>query len=173
MFYFTIPPSQFVRGGFYDGQLLLKLFRDDGGAPELIDEVPVALAASVPSILQVRSDEFGGGMKETTMDLGDLTIPSNRLINFDVISNATVGITVESLNKGLLAHEFKGPGIPYDLRVNGSRVSLDAVAMERIEMSAPDGSNFAEIEISLRQAYSALPAGRYSDRLTITFKADP
>lgn len=173
MFYFTIPPSQFVRGGFYDGQLLLKLFRDNSGAPELLDELPVALAASVPSILQVRSDEFGGGVRETTMDLGDLTVASNRLINFDIISNAAVGIGLESMNRGVLAHEFKGPGVPYDLLLNGSLVSLDGSAMERIGMTAPDGRNYAEIEIALKQSYSALAAGRYSDRLTITFKADP
>ena len=106
MLYFTIPPSQFVRGGYYDGQLLLRLFRDDGGAPELVAELPVALIAPVASILQVRSEEFAGGARETTIDLGDLTVPSTRSINFELVSNATVGVSFASQNNGVLAHEF-------------------------------------------------------------------
>ena len=173
MLYFTIPPGQFVRGGYYDGQLLVRLFRDDGATPELVSELPVALIAPVASILQVRSDEFVGGARETTIDLGDLTVRSTRTLSFELVSNATVEVGFKSQNRGLLAHEFNAPGIPYDLRLNGSRLSLDGSARQRLDMTAQDGSSVAEVEIAVSPAQIALPAGLYSDSLTITFVADP
>ena len=173
MLFFTIPPSQFVRGGYYDGQLLLRLFRDDGGSPELVSELPVALIAPVASILQVRSAEFGPGVRETTIDLGDLTVPSTQSLNFEVISNATVGVTFVSRNNGFLAHEFSAPGVPYDLRLNGTQLSLDGSAQQRLDLATPGARSVAEVEIAVRPVPDGLAAGRYADSLTITFVADP
>ncbi len=173
MLYFTIPPGQFVRGGYYDGQLLVRLFRDDGATPELVSELPVALIAPVASILKVRADEFVGGAREATIDLGDLTVPSTRTVNFDLVSNATVEVSFDSRNGGLLAHEFGAPGVPYDLRLNGTQLSLEGLARQRIDMAAPGASSAAEVEIAISQIPGRLAAGRYSDSLTITFVADP
>lgn len=171
--FFTIPPGQFVRGGQYSGQALLRLFRVVDGAPELVSELPLALIAPVPSILQVRSDDFPGGVREARIDLGDLSRPSRRSVNFDLISNATIGVSFVSKNNGVLKHQFDAPGVPYDLRFNGSELSLVGTARQRLDMAAPDGSRAAQIEISVPPQQYALAAGRYTDSLTITFTADP
>jgi hypothetical protein len=170
--FFTIPPGQFVRGGHYHGEFVLRLFRWDGGAPELMSELPVSAIAPVPSILQVRSDDFPGGTREISIDLGDLHNPSARAIGFDIVSNSAVAVNFASAAGGVLAHQFGGPGVPYRLRLNGVAVPLAGPARERLDLAAPDGSRAAVVEISVPATAGSLPAGRYSDTLTMTFIAE-
>jgi hypothetical protein len=170
--FFTILPGQFVRGGHYHGDFVLRLFRSDEGGPELVSELPVSAIAAVPSILQVRSDDFPGGSREISVDLGDLNTPSARSIGFDIVSNTAVAVTFASAAGGVLAHQFGGPGVPYDLRLNGAPLSLAVPVRERLDMAAPDGSRAAVVEIAVPPTRDSLPAGRYSDTLTITFTAD-
>lgn len=170
--FFTIPPGQFVRGGHYQGEFALRLFRWDGGAPELMSELPVAAIAPVPSILQVRSDDFPGGSREISIDLGDLRDPAARSISFDIVSNSAVAVDFTSGAGGVLAHQFGGPGVPYRLRLNGAAIPLAGPARERLDMEAPDGSRAAVVEISVPSTGGPLPAGRYTDTLTMTFIAE-
>lgn len=170
--FFTIPPGQFVRGGHYQGEFVLRLFRRDDGGPELASELPVAIIAAVPSILQVRSDDFPGGSREISVDFGDLNTPSTKSIGFDIVSNTAVAVNFTSAAGGFLEHQFGGPGVPYELRMNGSALSLAAPARERLDMAAPDGSRAAVIEIAVPPARTTLAAGLYSDTLTITFTAE-
>ncbi|MXP42128.1 hypothetical protein GRI75_10800 [Altererythrobacter soli] len=170
--FFTIPPGQFVRGGHYQGEFVLRLFRRDGGAPELLSELPVAAIAAVPSILQVRSDDFTGGSREISIDLGNLNDPAVRAISFDILSNTAVAVDLTSAAGGVLAHQFGGPGVPYRLRLNGAAVPLGGPARERLDMAASDGSRAAVVEISVPSTAGPLPAGRYSDTLTMTFIAE-
>ena len=171
--FFTIPPGQFVRGGQYNGQALLRLFRVADDAPELVSELPIALIAPVSSILQVRSDDFPVGTQEVRIDLGDLSLPSRRSIDFDLISNATIEVSFVSKNNGVLKHQFDAPGVPYDLRLNGAELSLTGTGRQLLDMAAPDGSREAWIEIFVPPQSSAIAAGRYTDSITVTFTADP
>ena len=168
----TIPPGQFVRGGHYQGEFVLRLFRRDDGGPELVSELPVAIIATVPAILQVRSDDFPGASREASVDFGDLNTPSTKSISFDIVSNTTVAVSFVSAARGILAHEFGGAGVPYELRMNGAAMSLAAPARERLDMASPDGSRAAVVEIAVPPAGSRRAAGRYLDTLTITFTAE-
>ncbi|WP_379922501.1 hypothetical protein [Erythrobacter sp. R86502] len=171
--YFTIPAGQFVRGGQYNGQALLRLFRLNNSAPELVSELPIALIAPVPAILQVRSDDFTGGSQEIRIDLGDISQPSRHAIDFNLISNATIEVSFVSENNGMLKHQNGAPGVAYDLRLNGAALSLAGTARQRLDMLALDGSRDAQIEISVPPQSSALAAGRYTDSITVIFTADP
>ena len=168
----TIPPGQFVRGGHYEGQFALRLFRREEGGPELVSELPVAIVAAVPAILQVRSDDFPGASREISVDFGNLNTPSAKSISFDIVSNTAVAVNFASAGGGALAHQSGGPDVPYELRMNGAALSLAAPARERLDMASPDGSSAAVVEIAVPPARSRLAAGRYSDTLTITFTAE-
>lgn len=170
--FFTIPPGQFVRGGHYHGEFVLRLFRRDDGGPELVSELPISAIAAVPSILQVRSDDFPGRSREISVDFGDLNTPSNKAISFDIVSNTMVTVNFASAARGVLAHQFGGPGVPYELRLNGTPLSLDMPVRERLDMAAPDGSRAAVVEIAVPSSRNQLSAGRYSDTLTMTFTAE-
>lgn len=170
--FFTIPPGQFVRGGHYHGDFVLRLFRRDDGGPELVSELPVSAIAAVPAILEVRSDDFPGKSREISVDFGDLNTPSAKSIGFDIVSNTTVAVNFASAAGGVLAHQFGGPGVPYQLRLNGAPLSLAVPVRERLDMAAPDGSRAAVVEIAVPPARNPLAAGRYTDTLTITFTAE-
>lgn len=170
--FFTIPPGQFVRGGHYHGEFVLRLFRANGEGPELVSELPVSVIAAVPSILQVRSNEFPGSSREINVDFGDLNAPATKSVSFDIVSNTTVAVNFVSDSGGVLAHQSGGPAVPYELRVNGMAISLRAPARERLDMAAPGGNTAAVVEIAVPPAQSLRAAGRYSDTLTITFTAE-
>lgn len=171
--FFTILPGQFVRGGNYSGRILLRLFTTGDEGPELVAEQPIALIATVASILEIRSDEFAGGQRELTLDLGNLSTAPQRSIDFDLRSNASIGVSFASLNRGLLAHQFNAPGVPYDVRMNGFEIPLDYPRSQPLDLMAPGGSQSATIEIIVPPATDMLAAGHYTDALTITFTGDP
>ena len=170
--FFTIPPSQFVRGGYYDGQVILRLFRDSLIGPELVSELPIALIAPVPTLLEVRSDTFAGGSQEITIDLGVLDKTVRRSVGFELVSNAAIGVTFNSRNNGVLAHQFGAAGIPYSVSLNGNDVPLAGITQQRLTMAGKSGTG-ANVEIVVPESQTVRGAGRYTDSLTVTFVADP
>ncbi|NJM49858.1 MAG: fimbria/pilus outer membrane usher protein [Sphingomonadales bacterium] len=169
----TVPTGQFVRGGTYSGQALIRLFRDDLNGPELIAETPVAILAPVASVLRVRSDSFGNGNRETSIDFGDLSLPSSHNIDFEITSNADIAVSFQSANSGKMAHEFGGPSIGYDITLRGEEIDLSQqVATRRLNYRGDDQSQSMPVEISVIPPGGIPPAGRYSDTLMVTFTAD-
>lgn len=171
--YLYIPPGQFVGSGTYNGQAMIRLFREGVNGSELVAEKAIAIIAPVASVLKVSSDAFPQNMRETGIDFGDLTHGARRMVNFDVVSNADVSIGFQSSNNGKLAHFAGGPGIEYDLMFNGTEVNLSTqYASQRV--SAADGQNRQSLpmEIIVHQPQAIPPAGNYADLLTIIFTAD-
>ncbi|MFC4290946.1 hypothetical protein ACFOWX_00765 [Sphingorhabdus arenilitoris] len=169
----SIPSGQFVRGGTYTGQALIRLFRDDENGPQLVSETPIALLAPVASVLKVSSDTFGEGNRETSIDFGDLSVPSSRSVDFEIISNADIAVSFQSANSGKMSHEFGGPGIDYDLRLRGEEIDLSAQsATRRLSYRGDNQGQSMPLEISVKPGGGVPPAGRYNDTLMITFTAD-
>lgn len=171
MLYVTIPPGQFVAGGTYSGQSILRLFRDDPAGPELADQAPVSVVAPVAAVLEVDSMEAGTGSNAMSVDLGDLTAGVDRTLDFTVRSNAPVAARFDSANRGMLAHHARAPGIAYHLSVGGMQVDLqNALATYQIGMP---GS--AQLPVPLRITVPAnvnAAAGNYQDTLTVVFIVD-
>lgn len=105
-------------------------------------------------------------------DFGDLNTPSAKAISFDIVSNTAVAVNFMSTVGGVLAHQFGGPGVPYELRMNGAAMPLVGPARGRLDMAAPDGSRAVVVDIAVPPSGSPLAAGHYSDTLTITFTAE-
>ncbi len=171
--YLYIRPGQFVGSGTYNGQAMIRLFRQGANGSELVVEKPIAIVAPVSSVLKVSSDDFPQNMRETGIDLGDLTHGARRMVNFDVASNADVSIGFQSSNSGQLAHFAGGPSIDYDLMFNGTEVNL-STQYESQRVPATDSQNPQSLpmEIIVHQPQTIPPAGSYADLLTIIFTAD-
>ncbi|WP_339824759.1 hypothetical protein [uncultured Parasphingorhabdus sp.] len=169
----SIPAHQIVRGGTYSGQVMVRLFRAGGGIQDLVGEAPLAILAPVASVLKIRSDDFPQGIRETTIDLGDLSRATRTAIDFNIMSNAEVAVTFQSANRGQLAHQAGAPGIDYNLAFKGENIDLSAAtsssrlnyAPSRIERAVP-------LEIVVPAPIGLPAAGQYSDALTVTFTAD-
>ncbi len=169
--YIAIPPDQYVGGGSYSGQAILRLFRDDLASPELADQSPLGIIAPVASVLKVESMEAGPGVRTLNVDLGNLEPGADRTLDFSVRSNALVRATVQSANRGKLTHRFGAPGIPYRLAIGDRLVDLTGTTTsEPIAEATP-----TDLPVPFHIAVDPQPgaaAGNYTDTLTITFIVD-
>lgn len=171
MLYVTIPPGQFVAGGTYSGQALLRLFRDDPAGPELADQVPIGVVAPVAAVLEVDSTDAGTGSNAMSVDLGDLSAGADRTLDFTVRSNAPVFARFESANRGMLAHQAGAPGIAYRLSVGGVPVDLQN-ALAAYQLGRP-GSNHLPVPVRITvPPHESAAAGNYEDTLTVVFVVD-
>ncbi|QTD55777.1 hypothetical protein [Parasphingorhabdus cellanae] len=169
----SIPANQFVRGGTYNGQAMIRLFRVDAGVQQLVAEAPLAILAPVASVLKVRSDDFPNGVRETSIDLGDLSRAARRSVDFNIMSNAEVAVTFQSANRGKLAHEAGAPGIGYSLLFRGENIDLSATAQSsRIKYMPNRMERAVPLEIVVPAPNGLPAAGQYNDALTVTFTAE-
>lgn len=171
--YVSIPANQVVRGGIYSGQVIVRLFRADNGIQDLVAEVPLVILAPVASVLKIRSDDFPQGIRETSIDLGDLSRATRAAIDFNIMSNAEVAVTFQSANRGHLAHEAGAPGIKYNLAFKGDNIDLStAAASSRISYMPSRTERAVPIEIVVPTPTGLPAAGQYSDTLMVTFTAE-
>lgn len=167
--YVAVPAGQFVRGGSYQRQALIRLFKDDNG-PEMADEASVGIAVPVASVLKVESIDAGPGVKDLTVDLGDLTQGSRQTLTFAIRSNANVMARFESANNGALKHSAGAPSIGYHATLAGVPVDLTGTGWQSLAV-------FGQNEMSVPLDFTVSPqphagAGDYSDLVTVTFRAD-
>lgn len=171
--YVSIPANQVVRGGTYSGQAIVRLFRADNGIQDLVAEAPLAILAPVASVLKIRSDDFPQGIRETSIDLGDLSRATRAAVDFNIMSNADVAVTFQSANRGKLAHEAGAPGIGYNLAFKGENIDLStAASSSRLNYAHGRMERAVPLEIVVPAPNGLPAAGQYSDLLTVTFTAE-
>jgi hypothetical protein len=165
----SIPANQIVRNGTYQGHALLKLFSIDNGAEHLQSDAALHIRTQVNSIMEIRSPDFGAGIRSTSIDLGDLSRGAERDLEFSVRSNADVNVSFKSHNNGILAHSYGAKGIPYQLRVRG--VSVDLTSGSAILLPFRDGAAESDVPINILvpEAINGRVAGNYNDTLLVTF----
>lgn len=171
--YVSIPTGQFVRGGTYQGQVMVRLFRQGANGPELVAEAPFAILAEVPPVLKVRLDGEGDEMRGTQIDLGDVSAPQTQRIGFQVAANTDVHVTFASDNHGKLKHSIARQGIAYTILFQGKPIDLtgpnNRTAIDNI---FGRDARYAELSINVLPLDREPVAGEYADRLTVTFTAD-
>ncbi|MEO9599549.1 hypothetical protein [Parasphingorhabdus sp.] len=169
----SIPAHQIVRGGTYSGQVMVRLFRADDGIEDLVAEAPLVILAPVASVLKIRSDDFPQGIRETSIDLGDLSRATRTAVDFNIMSNADVSVTFQSANRGKLAHHAGAPGIAYNLAFKGEDIDLSAAASSsRLNYGSSRTERAVPLEIAVPAPVGLPAAGEYSDALTVTFTAE-
>jgi len=169
----SIPSNQAVRGGTYSGQVMVRLFRAGDGIQDLVAEAPLAILAPVASVLKIRSDDFPQGIRETSIDLGDLSHATRTAVNFDIMSNADVAVTFQSANHGKLAHHAGAPGIDYNLAFKGEEIDLSAAgSSSRLNYGSSRTERAVPLEITVAAPVGLPAAGEYTDALTVTFTAE-
>lgn len=162
----SVPPSQRVSSGAYTGQVMIRLFREVSGSPELVAEWPLSIVVPVRARLRITSDEFGPGMSVANIDLGELSSGARRETTFEVSSNAPIDMALRSANGGKLQHNLSRAAIPYRVRVNGSEVGLAANGT----VLPLGNAAVARVALSVEPDESYL-AGTYSDVMSVTFTA--
>lgn len=164
-----IPPNQIVRNGTYQGHALLKLFSIDEGAERIQFDAAVHIRTQVNSIMEIRSPDFGAGVRATSIDLGDIGQGSERDLEFSVRSNTDVNVSFRSHNNGILAHSYGAKGIPYHLRVRG--IEMDLAGGGSILLPFREGAVESDIPINILvpEEQDERAAGNYSDTLLVTF----
>lgn len=165
----AIPAGQFVRSGSYQGQALLRLFAEEEGSELLQAEVPLTIATRVASGLEIRSPEFGPGLRETSIDLGELSGGVEREVSFAVRSNTDVNVSFRSENGGKLAHAHGAPGIPYQLNVRGNLVDPAAGGPISMPFREDGAEHDVPLLIEIPVSSSGRAAGYYHDTLMVTF----
>lgn len=171
--YLAIPTGQFVRGGTYQGQVMVRLFRRGPNGPELVAEAPFAILAEVPPVLKVRFDGEGEEMRGAQVDLGDISAPQLQRLGFQVAANTDVHVTFASDNNGKLMHNIARHGVPYNLIFQGKPIDLTGPNNRtHIDNVFGQDARYTELAIDVQKADRVPLAGEYSDRLTITFTAE-
>ncbi len=165
----AIPAGQFVRSGSYQGQALLRLFAAEEGSDVLQAEAPIMIATRVPSGLEIRSPDFGPGVRDTSIDLGELSDGVEREVDFAVRSNADVNVSFRSENGGRLAHAHGAPGIPYQLDVAGVPVDPAAGGVIAMPFREDGQEHNVPIRVEVPRSTEARAAGYYRDTLLVTF----
>ncbi len=169
----SIPSRQIVRGGTYSGQVMIRLFRADDGIQDLVAEAPLAILAPVASVLKIRSDNFPQDVRETSIDLGDLSRATRTAVDFNIMSNADVSVTFQSANRGKLAHHAGAPGIAYNLVFKGENIDLSSAASSsRLNYGSSRTERAVPLEITVAAPVGLPAAGEYTDALTVTFTAE-
>lgn len=163
-----IPPLQFVESGTFDGQFILRLYREDGASSTLVDERPVTIIAPVAARLRIDAPDFAKGSTVALIDLGELSGGARKDVAFDIRSNSRVNVAVSSANRGELAHETAPTSIPYRVSGGGQLINLSDRAGRRIGSSFAGRTFAVEVEVPP----GSYPAGRYSDVLTVVFTTE-
>ncbi len=165
----AIPSGQIVRAARYQGQVTLRLFSDVESNPQLQAEAPLTITTRVPSALVVSSPDFGGGARETNIDLGDLSGPAEREIQFQMRANTDVNVSFHSTSGGVLSHTNGAPGIPYEVSVHGASVDITSRNMVMFPFR-PDGMDYdIPVQFRVPGQGAGRAAGQYNDTLTVTF----
>lgn len=165
----SIPAGQFVRSGPYHGQAILRLFSGEDGAELLQAETPLNIATRVAAGLEVRSPDFAPGLRETSIDLGELSDGVEREVEFAVRSNSDVNVRFRSENGGRLAHSHGAPGIEYRLNVGGTHVDPSIGGSIAMPFRQDGSETDVPIQIEVPASSEGRAAGYYRDTLTITF----
>lgn len=164
----VIPPLQFVESGTFDGQFILRLYREDGAGLELADQKPVTIIAPVAARLRIDARDFPDGSTSALIDLGELSDGARRDVAFDIRSNSRVNVALSSANRGELAHDAAQTSIAYRVSGDGRSADLSGIGRTRIGSSLA-GQGFA-LEIDVPPG--SYPAGQYSDVLTVVFTTE-
>ncbi len=163
-----IQPLQFVESGTFDGQFILRLYRENGASLELEDEKPVTIIAPVAARLRIDAPDFANGSTTALIDLGELSDGARKDVAFDIRSNSRVNVALSSSNRGELAHEAAQISIPYRVSGGGQLADLSGTTRTRIGSSLAGRAFAVEIDVPP----GSYLAGQYSDVLTVIFTTE-
>lgn len=150
---------------------------DLANANQVIAEQDARLAANIVSVAQINiagsSSSFGSTYGIDTVDFGNLEAGKRQSVYVQLRGNTQMRMTVQSANSGLLRHESitSAPGIPYSVALLGQ--TFVASAPRAFNGLLATGSYGANMPMTLTiMELGDVPAGRYSDVLTLSIEAE-
>ena len=171
-FQVQVPTEWGLTAGTYTDRLELLMF-DRTGA--LVDRTNLNVTVVIPATVSVRlvGAVIGGGFGSgARIDLGFLsTSRQTRSQPFGarIFSTAPYVVNIASTNRGNLTHVDLGSELPYHLYFDGAQVDLINTNALTYLTHTPRAGVVHPMFLEVPPA--TVPAGRYSDRITLTVSA--
>lgn len=170
-FHLELPTEWGLRAGTYTEQLRLTLF-DETGA--ITDRSTLTITIVIPVTVSIRLiGAVGGGVDgPARVDLGELSkTTETRSDPFGalIFSTAPYVVNFDSDNLGNLMLEGGSERIPYELSFDGAPVNLSGANEFPYPTPTPKTGRIEPLSIVVQPVVA--PAGRYSDRVTVTVTA--
>lgn len=171
-FQIVVPTEWGVRAGTYIDQLKLLLIDQMGN---VADHTTLTATISIPSAVSLRlvgAVVGAEGRGPARIDLGELskfTETHSDQFGARIFSTAPYTVEFRSANLGHLQHEQGSKEIPYSLYFDGALVDLSATYEIPYLEHTPRSGDSRPMRIVVPPVVA--PAGRYSDRITITVSA--
>jgi len=169
-------PGGFAPAGTYTATLTASFWAGAFKTGTLKAQAQLSLVLQVNQILNIVAVPVGASFDYTatraTVDFGYLEAGSVRSLDLIARANTTYGLSIASTNGGILRNADSGDSsfIPYELRVNGTPLTLPAGLSIPIVSSRPattvDGDRFNVSAVI--QSFDFPTEGLYSDILTVT-----
>lgn len=156
--------------GSAEARLRVNLEGLPGREPDTEDFILVATIASRAQVSIGGDVSRSGGARFAVLDLGDLRAGASGQAHLAVRANTSVQVTVRSENRGALAHEdLEAFKVPYSLVFDGAvmNASEPLMRLSRRPGQTLDGDRYS-VTVQTAPTSTDMPAGRYSDILTIS-----
>lgn len=170
-FHIAIATEWGLRAGTYVEKLQLSLFDDAGN---ITDRSTLTITIIIPAAVSIRivGAVGRGGGGPARVDLGELSkTEETRSDPFGarIFSTAPHVVSFVSANLGNLLHENARDQIPYRLRFDGTLVNLAGANEFVYPFHTPQAGVMRPLDITVPPVVA--PAGRYSDRVTVSVTA--
>lgn len=178
VFYISVPgfTSQgTLAGGTYTDNIQIRVYSLDNNSNRELEEIQpysVNLIVSVTMAISI-VDEGGAHNDSSTakvLDFGNLATNQEMGADITVSSNTAYQVKLSSLNNGVLKRSTSS--LAYQLRVNNTAYSMVSSASSPVTVAtgSANGSTPARynVKVKITGSTSGLPAGEYTDTITIT-----
>lgn len=161
-----------LRAGTYVEQLELSLV-DSGGT--ITDRKKLTITITIPAAVSIRlvgAVIGGGGGGPASIDLGTLSSSAetrSQPFGARILSTSPYVVSLNSINSGKLAQDEGSAEILYRLTFDGALVDLSGANLFPYLSATPKSGDFRPMSLVVTPV--SAPAGRYSDRITVTLSA--
>lgn len=166
-FWLRIPQVEQMVPGMYSGVLNGRLNR---ASTDNLQENSMIYFAVTPVVdLQLAGQCDGGRNDYCVLDFGQLVAGKQKQLELLIRSNASVDLTFESKNQGMLQRRHGNGQVPYSMKFAQHPLDLKNRAVHTLD-ARHRGAGLYPMTVRIGQIQD-VPAGRYSEEITITAKA--
>lgn len=153
-------PDDSKISGIFEASVPMRIVNEND---ETVDTIFIDFSMAVDANLEISPRGTTGNSID--VDLGNISAGSSRSIVFDVSANSAFSVELLSLNNGFLKHSKADILVPYDHSLSWSGLR------ERSSGIFDYGEGSISLNLEVPQN-GQLPAGSYTDELTVIFRSE-